>query len=224
MDRDGLIAQFRREADDKVGPAYLWSDEDVTAWLDEAQEEAAIRARLIKDTDSPALCQIPITENQGAYTLHPKVLHIAYAQFKAAGDTREIGLKVVTRDFLNRTESGWRSAPPGIPRFVVNDPGQRGVLLVPAPAVAGIVHMEVNRLPMDSIENTDTPEIPEPHHRHLVDWALFKAFSKPDAETIDPNRAAQAESRFTAYFGLRKDAHLGQDYAADQPHHNQAIW
>lgn len=224
MDLDGLIAQFRREADDKVGPNYLWSDEDVTAWLDEAQEEAAIRARLIKETDNPALCQIVVTEGQGAYTLHPKVMHIAYAQFVINGDSRESVLKVVTRDFLNRVERGWRSSPPGIPRFVVNDPGQRGILLVPSPAEAGVLHLEVNRLPMDSMESTGTPEIPEPHHRHLVDWALFKAFSKPDAETIDPNRAAQAESRFNAYFGLRKDAHLGQDYAADQPHHNQAIW
>lgn len=223
MDLDGLITQFRREADDKVVP-YLWPDEDVIAWLDEAQQEACIRASLVKETENPALCQIAAVAGQGGYTLHPKVLHVTHAYLTLPGDSRDYTLKVVTRDFLNRMESGWRSSPPGMPRFLVNDPGQRGVTLVPTPTMEGMVQMEVTRLPMDSIENTDTPEIPEPHHRHLVNWALFKAFSKPDAETIDPNRAALAESRFNAYFGLRKDAHLGQDYAADRPHHNQAIW
>ena len=42
MNLEEAIAQFRVDADDLV-EAYLASDVQVTAWLAEAQEEAAIR-------------------------------------------------------------------------------------------------------------------------------------------------------------------------------------
>lgn len=222
MDLDGLIEQFRREADDRVAP-YLWSDEDVTAWLDEAEEEAAIRACLLREVELQSICQVEVTAEQYFYTLHPKVLYVLHAEFVPDGDTRAHILKVVTRDTMNRLEPGWRYTPSGIPRYLVHEPSQRAVLC-PPPAVDGLLNIEVQRLPLDSMENTGGPEIGEAHHRHLVDWALFKAFSKPDAETIDKGRAVMAEDRFNAYFGLRRDAQLGRDHAADKPHHNQAIW
>lgn len=222
MDLDGLIAQFRREADDKVAP-YLWSDEDVTAWLDEAEEEAAIRACLIRETTDPAICQVAVTAEQAGYTLHEKVLHVTHAQFQPAGDTARHKLDVVTREMLDKIDLRWRERAPGVPRYLVHEPNQAAVL-VPPPAIDGTLALEVQRLPLQSMDLTGAPEIGSAHHRHLVDWALFKAFSKPDAETIDKDRAVLAEGRFNAYFGLRRDAHLGRDHAADRPHHNTAIW
>ena len=48
-----------------------------------------------------------------------------------------------------------------------------------------------------------TPEIAEIHHDRLPYWALFKAYSVPDRETYDPNRAKKALDEFEAYFGER---------------------
>ena len=42
-----LIRRFRVLADDKVQP-YLWADEDVIDWLNDAQAQAAVRGRLLR--------------------------------------------------------------------------------------------------------------------------------------------------------------------------------
>ena len=54
MKRPELIALFRSRADDVAAP-YLWSDLDAVAYLDDAHREAAIRARLIRDSSTPAI-------------------------------------------------------------------------------------------------------------------------------------------------------------------------
>lgn len=218
MDTDGLIAQFRREADDRQTP-YLWSDEDVQAWLDEAEQEAAIRAHMLPERVNADLCQIAVTADTDTYELHESVLTIRHARFVGASGNKQT-LKVVSPDGMDAINPCWRDDSAGQPYYLVQD--EQTAILVPTPSDAGTVHMEVFRLPLESFADKNEPEIGGAHHRHLVNWALFKAFSKPDAEALDKSRAAEAESRFNAYFGLRTDAQLGRDMQADQPHHNQA--
>lgn len=57
------------------------------------------------------------------------------------------------------------------------------------------------------------------HHPHLVEWALHKAFSVPDAEFFDPNRAQIAEAKFIDYFGERPDSDLRRITREDVPQH-----
>ena len=58
------------------------------------------------------------------------------------------------------------------------------------------------------------------HHEHLIDWALHRAFSVPDAEAFDPQRAALAEQAFTEYFGPLPDSDLRRITRHDVVHHN----
>lgn len=220
MDKDALIARFRREADDTNAP-YLWPDEDVTAWLDEAEQEASIRAHLLPERTNAAVCEITVTEGTDTYDLHDAVLEVKVARFLPdAGDA--VRLTVVSVDGMDRIKPNWRDGAADAPKFLVQD--EQTAILVPTPSASGLVKLEVNRLPLQSFEDKEVPEIGLAHHRYLVNWALFKAFSKPDAETIDPTRAAKAEADFNRYFGSRPDAQLGRDMRADQPHHNQSIW
>ena len=46
MTLEELIASFREDSNDELEP-YLWGDEAVTRWLNEAQDEAAVRGRLL---------------------------------------------------------------------------------------------------------------------------------------------------------------------------------
>lgn len=220
MDTDGLVEQFRREADDTKAP-YLWQDENVQAWLDEGEQEAAIRANLLPERVNTAICQIAVTAGAASYELHKAVLTIRHARFVAASGNKQT-LKVVSPDGMDSINPFWRDDSAGAPCYLVQD--EQSATLVPTPSENGTVQMEVYRLPLQSFADKNEPEIGGAHHRHLVNWALFKAFSKPDAETIDPTRAAKAEADFNRYFGSRPDAQLGRDMRADQPHHNQAIW
>ena len=82
------------------------------------------------------------------------------------------------------------------------------------------------RLPEGAVVDADTaaPEISELHHEHLVNWALHKAFSIPDAEGFDPQRAQDAERDFTEYFGIRPDSDLRRITREDVPHTVEAFW
>ena len=89
--------------------------------------------------------------------------------------------------------------------------------------VGDTLQMEVYRLPMLSLSDSDTPEIHEAHHEHLIQWALHKAFSVPDADAFDPTRAKMAEDAFTRYFGLQPDSDMRRATRQDVQHYIRAI-
>lgn len=219
MTLEQLIAAFRRDADDTVDNPYGWSDEDVTAWLNEAVDEAAVRGRLIFDADTVGVCVIGVTAGARVLALDASVFEISWAAFvPTAQPENVIELCTRTRDWMDHSNPGWRTRT-GDPQFLVHDDTK--AQLVPAAPEAGTVRLEVYRTAIDPMKaESDEPEIAAAHHPYLVHWALHRAFSVPDAELIDADRAAASERAFTRYFGPRPDAQLRRDIAADQPHHN----
>ena len=222
MNLEQLRQQFRIDADDLVTNPPLWEDEWIAAWLSEAQDEAAVRARLLMDDYTPALTQIPVTAGVASYTLHPKLYEIAVIDFiPEVGYVQPVYL--TSREKLDRDRNGWRNEPPGIPCNAIQTDTR--LRLVPVPSVNGTLRLEAYRLPLKALANdTDKPEIHEAHHRHLVNWALHRAFSKPDADGADPTRAAKAETAFTGYFGPRPDSDLRRSTRSDVPQTNKVFW
>lgn len=216
-----LIAQYRIDAHDTSVP-YFASDESVTAWLNEAQDEAAIRGRLIHECANEAVCRIALEAGKSVYPLHEALYELDHVAFLPDGATERMPVYLTSSENLDRILYGWRDRG-GIPKFAVQDDG--AVRLVPAPGQAGTLILEGYRLPIaDMVALTDSPEINGAHHRHLVNWALYRGFSIPDQEMIDPNRAALAERSFTEYFGLRPDCDLRRITREDAPHHNEAFF
>ena len=82
---------------------------------------------------------------------------------------------------------------------------------------------------------TDQP-LPEQYRDHdlVGDWRghrechvkpdLLLIYSRPDADTFDAGRAANAEAAFTRYFGPRPDSDLRRSTRSDEPHTNKAFW
>ena len=221
MNLEQLIAQFRIDAEDLVQP-YLWLDEWVASWLTEAVSEAAVRGRLIYEAANPSVCQIAVAANAATHDLHKSLFELVHLRFQATGAATSSVLSIKAREELDRIRPGWRDET-GTPRYAVQDDTR--ITLVPRPEVAGTLHVEGYRVPLKALENdTDKPEIHEAHHRHLVHWALHRAFTKPDSETIDPQRAAAAEAAFTRYFGPSPDADLRRRTREDVPHVNQGFF
>ena len=221
MNLEQLIQQFRVDADDLEQP-FLWLDEWIAAWLTEAQDQAAMRARLLLDDYTPAVTQIAVTAGVDSYPLHPKLYEIAVIDFvPVTGYVQPVYL--TSREKLDRDRNGWRNEPPSTPCNAIQTDTR--LRLVPVPSVNGTLRLEAYRLPLKALVNdNDKPEIHEAHHRHLVHWALHRAFSKPDSETIDPARAATAEAAFTRYFGPRPDADLRRRTREDVTHVNQGFF
>jgi len=222
MTLDELIAQFRVDTDDKVAP-YLSETDDVTAWLNEAEQEAAIRARLLHDVATPAVCTIVVTAGASVYPLHAAILDITRAEFTPTGSTTGYEMHLTNRVELDRTQAGWRTRT-GVPHHAIQTDTtlQLGCL----PSTGGTIALECYRLPLKNIEDSssEAPEIGRVHHRHLVQWALHRCYSRPDAEINDPGRAAKAEYEFTRVFGLRPDADYRRASQANRPHSNKAYF
>lgn len=219
MTLEQLIERFRIEADDLVEP-YLWETEWLAAWLAQAQDEAAVRARLLLDDYTPAVTQIAVVADQDSYPLHPKLYEIARLDFApATGQATEPAL--TSRERLDRDDPLWRSMPAGDPRWAIQSDTR--IRLVPVPSQDGVLRLEAYRLPLKALANdNDKPEIHEAHHLHLLQWVLYRAFSRPDAEIHDPGRAEKALGEFERYFGRRPDADLRRATRHDEVQANVA--
>ena len=207
-----LIDRFRILAQDKVRP-YLWPDEELAPWFSDAESEAAIRARLINDSDE---LSITVGENDPV-TLPNGLFDIQFAELRAAdGTTSEIVSS--SRRELDRMRPGWRSRRERPTHYVLDD---KSLIVSALPDQDYTLHVEFFRTPGNPLQGDgDTPEIAEAHHLSLLDWVLHCAYSKPDVDTLNPGKAADSEADFTAYFGRRPNADLRRRQNASRPHRN----
>lgn len=196
-----LIAAFRLRADDVATP-YLWSDDEVTLYLNEAVNEAAERARLIRDASTPAVTQISITTGDVDYALHASILAIDRAQL--ASQPRSLIRQTVEE--MEQRFPDWRGMV-GTPHFFVEDSGR--IRIAPQSPQADTLNLTVYRLPLaPMLTETDSPEIHAKFHYRLIDWALRCAYLKQDAETLDKQKAADYQALFDLSFGKRPDANV----------------
>ena len=216
-----LLDRFRTLANDKVVP-YFWADDEVIIWLNDAQEEAAIRGRLLHSNDDADRCRIAVSAGVNVYQYDDSVYEIDGVSFREDFEVPHQCVRLVSMEELSRCLPDWKTAK-GTPRYALQD--DRRLTLYPAPDKTGTLFLSVYHAPNKVlIHDDDVPEIHSLHHKHLLDWALYQAFSIPDSEMFDPNRASQAEERFTRYFGIQTDSDLRRITQEDVPHTVKAFW
>lgn len=223
MTLSDLIRRFRVLANDKVEP-YFWADQDVADWLNDAEAQAAIRGRLLRDDSTSYVCRIDLYPTQHTYPLSPKLIEIinlritnpAYVDHR-----RRHFMQLVSREWLDAVCPLWRDLDEPSSWAIQNDTSIR---IVGKIEPLDMLEIECYRLPLFPMEMPiDAPEIHEAHHEHLIQWALHKAFSIPDTESFDPQRSDRALQAFTAYFGLLPDSDLRRITREDVVHHNTAV-
>lgn len=223
MNLEELTRLVRVQANDNVQP-YFWSDEYIRDRLNEAVEEAAIRGRLIHESSDPNVCVMIVVPDQAVYPLHPSLYELTHLSYRKHGEVRKHGVILVSTEWLDKEVPSWRMREPGIPVYAIQEDTK--LRLVPEPIAEGSLYMEGYRLPITKMEEPgDSPaELHLAHHVHLVQWVLAKGFSIPDMESFDPARAAEAETQFNLYFGLRPDSDLRRITREDVPHTVKAFW
>lgn len=214
MNLEQLISQYRLEAGDNAVPPFCL-DDWLIIWFNEAQDEAAVRGRMLLEESNPAVCEIAIAPGTAGYALHPKLYEIAHLLFEPADGSRGCEVKLLSREKLDCIDPDWRTWPQEQPRFAIQTDTR--LRLVPVPSAAGVLRLEGYRLPMKALaSDNDKPEINEAHHLKLVDWVLYRAFGIPDADMHDPTRSGLAYTRFESYFGPRPDADLRRSTRHDE--------
>lgn len=207
-----LIAEFRKRTDDTESP-YLFSDDDLITWFAQAEEEAALRADLLPDSDT-----VNVTAGNPVVTIPDGVRHIEYAELRT--DSMGYVMAQRTAQELDRTVLNWRTRT-DLPReFVHNQSGK--ILLSALPDRDYTLFIDFYRTPDPVTELTDTPEIPTEHHLSLVHWVEYRAYSVPEAEIFDPARSANGEKEFTRYFGRPLTADRRRKQRSNTPHRTRA--
>lgn len=208
MNLGELRDRFRRETNDLVKP-YFWSDDELVAWLNEAQEEACRRALLLVDSTSDAAV-IDLSAGDIGADLHPSVIFVRRA-------IRGNGQALIPRVARSMDEEapGWELAQPSTPYVFVPD-WQTGYLRFYPPAKnAETIRLTVVRTPLNPMVNDeDAPEIRSQYHAYLLDWVKSRAYGKQDADSYDPKKADFHEKQFILRFG--ETTAIGEHWALEQ--------
>jgi len=218
-----LIRRFRVAAFDNEQP-YLFADQDITDWLNDAVKEAAIRGRLIHDSTTTGVCTISTQPNVSIYALNESLYEIDSIYWLSAGEPHKPNpLSLISQEDMGAIWHDWRTREPNSPQYAIQH--DTNIRLVPAPNVAGEIALEGYRTPLvPMVLDTDRPEINLIHHEYLIHWALHKGFGIPDSEVFDMNRSALAEQEFADYFGQRPDSDLRRITREDVPHTVKPFW
>lgn len=197
-----LITLFREEAFDSVTTNPLWSNLTLTLYANEAEQEACRRSELIVDSSS-AFCTPSFTTGNPLIALDPLITEVKRVRVS----NQYVQLQQISALEMDRKRPGWEFHTGTIPLCVVTDYETGKLRLYPNPSIDGALAMTVARLPLQDMANlTDAPEIRKEYHPALVQWMLYRAYSKQDTETADPLKAEKALANFEREFGKRQSA------------------
>lgn len=189
-----LRGAARLRLDDTVAP-YLWSDAELNEWINEAIREASLRAGLTRDSAS---INLKAAENE--YELDESIVYFTRVRLNSTG--RVLGR--TTRIDLDDFSSDWEAATGTPVSFFIEG---RTLFVYPTPDAADRLELRVEKYP-DTLEvDSDETEFEQHDTWPLLEWVIYRAGQKRDADSILPN-PDQYDSAFTRRFGPRPSARL----------------
>lgn len=202
MEASQLLQRYRQDTDDTVGPSYRTDDATFFGYLTEAEDEACVRALLLRD-DTSALTRVQLAAGSRRYKRDTRIIKVESAALRWPLSTSDRLCPLDVGDIGDFVDNGRSSG--ARPRALYVDRDR--FILDPIPNSPGVLQLVVYRRPMAAIEDgTDEPEIAPQHHLALLEWCKFRAFSTKDAEAEDPKRAEKAQMEFVRVFGPRPSA------------------
>ncbi len=195
MNSSELLDLFRREVSDVEAP-YLWSDEEVFSYIDDAQKWFCRRTYGIADARTTEVVKLNIVPDTEWYSLHKSILYIR----KATRD--DTGAPVNLRTPEQADSAGIRfTSDKGVLRALVLGLDASAARTVPIPSETVTVSLVVFRLPLVKISDLGDQEleVDEQHHNSLLLWMKHRAYDKQDAETFDKRKSEDYRTKFYAY-------------------------
>lgn len=200
MTLEELTALYRAQSQDTEEP-YFCSNELLAMYASEAQEEACRRGMLLRDAASP-LCTVNYALGDETIALDARIVKV----IRAFVDGYPVD--VVGESQMDAFMPTWHAQSTAIrPSKLVAGVTAGRLHLWPIPSQAGQIKLHVLRLPLKRLVNdTDKPEIRQEAHPALVEWMLYRAYSRTDADMQDAAKAATALRKFVAEFGEKHGA------------------
>ncbi len=218
-----LMAAAREDADDTAVGSF-WSDAVLTRYANQAQDEAARRARLILDSETatervpaggitdpldpgyvrpPNVCEYPVTTGTRFIVLHPKIMFVKTVKV----DGRPLPVPRIHVKDLEERIDGWENADVVAPIAYIPNKQAGSLWFYSGFAEDSTVRLTVIRRPLYALENlTDEPEIPEHLHEYLTHWMVFRMLMKPDEDIKNATLANGHLALFEQQFGRASSA------------------
>jgi hypothetical protein len=199
MDSSELYSLFRASVRDDVQP-YLWSDEEVFAFMDDAQKMFCRFSYGIVDSTS-TLTTWAVPAGTAFFSYDPRIL-------KLVGARLEDGTEL---EILNYEDGAIRHRfkldnRQGKIKYIITNMDSSAVRFVYIPDADTTIRLTIERLPLVPIQfDSQLFEIEEQHHIHLLSWMKYLAYSKHDAETFDPVKALAFQQEFISYCTFAKN-------------------
>lgn len=187
--------------DDRSGqlsgaPDAIWNDDALVRYFNEAQRRLCREALVLTDDAASAATQLTLTANQAEYALDKSVLRVLSAQLSDSSidlvassyDELRPRATFLENDFFDTNVP--YADQPGRPRWFATDTALRMLRLRPVPdatSAALKLNLRVVRMPLTYLSVTalqGVPEVPEEYHMALVDFAVWRALSQPDADEM----------------------------------------
>lgn len=196
---------------------YLWTDETLVTYINEAQRRFAVQGLVLRDSATPEVTQIRLVAGQTTYPLHEAVIAVLSANTNGnVSDLTRVGHALLG---VYRSPSdtwvdpdGFTALPPGATLAFSTDEGlsdrdtdslsQIIMRVYPTPGAdqdGDLVRLRVVRKPIEKLTvNTlgMSPELPEDHHIEMLDYAAYLALRIVDQDAGSPNRAADFKATF----------------------------
>lgn len=215
---DMLKSNILYDRSDRVdGTAdWLWSDETLVTYINEAQRRFARLGLVIRD-GSTDVTRVTLIEGVNQYALDPSVLAVMSVRYP--GDNADLARGGHNAFDSYRQPDAYYFDPsmmstrqPGKPvafstdeQVSPDDYDSASVVtlrIYPVPAAAQdgqVLQLRVVRLPLEDLTLSNmqaVPEIPRDHHLEMLDWAAYLALRIVDVDAGMPGRANEFRASF----------------------------
>lgn len=205
----------RMRLDDQISP-YLWSDNELNSFINQAVNEACLRARLNVDTSTPDVALIKVVAGTASYAIHRAVFQVERVYLETSA---EVLFPFGYAD-LDQFDQSWaqRSGRPKYYNLDMNYFMEGGELkhrltINPTPIINENMRLTVYRLPLEAMSaDGDEPDVPLQYQPDLLHWVCHLAYLKQDTEVSNPKAALEYEARFEQAFGKRRTAAVQELY------------
>lgn len=191
-----IVQQFRYEMADNVTP-YLWTDEELYPFLDEAQTRFCRETDGLTDSRTASVTQLSVVPNTEWYPTDPSILNIRTCNRSDTGRP----VKILTADQALERRLLFIPTNTGLVRFLVLGFDPHYARIWPMPSETITLNLTVYRLPLITLTDVgnQTPEIDAQHHTYLLLWMKHRAYNKQDTETFDRIKSTEFRDEFFAY-------------------------
>lgn len=208
MTSDELYDLFRKDVVDTAKP-YLWSDEEVFAYMNDAYFMFVRLTGGVSDFTSSATT-VAALQGDPLAEIDQNILLVRMATLEPTGDT----IKVINaQDVENLSDEDFgllrrlnTSTTVGRVKYMVvgMEPGL--VRWINTPDQDYTVKLLIERLPLTTITGAGQTldDVAAHHHLHLLKGMRALAYRKQDAETFDRAKADTEQAAFEAYCAFAK--------------------